>query len=67
MHITKSDVGETEFTMTLNEFVTIKDCLNEVCNGFYVLDFESQIGAPESTVRTILRQFVAPLRPYSDG
>ena len=50
----RSATGKTEANLETNEVLLFNNVLNEVCNGFTVLDFESNIGASENMVRDLL-------------
>ncbi len=63
MQVTDRTEGEVELTLNLDEFCAIKDCLNEVCNGFRMTDFRRRIGVERDVARRLLGQIVAPLRP----
>jgi hypothetical protein len=46
--------GDIEMMLTGKELYTIRQCLNEVCNGFRVPDFKSRIGVDESVAIELL-------------
>jgi hypothetical protein len=46
--------GDIEMTVTGKELYTVRQCLNEVCNGFKVPDFKSRIGVDENAAIKLL-------------
>jgi hypothetical protein len=45
-----------ELVVSDHEFVAISRCLNEVCNGFQIPDFQGKIGAQLGEVKALLRK-----------
>jgi hypothetical protein len=54
MNVARSANGLIELTVTGKELYTIRQCLNEVCNGFRVADFKARIGVDESAAIALL-------------
>ena len=56
MTIAKLPDGRIVLTLTLEELAAMRQCLNEVCHGYEVPDFEKRIGAREDRVALLLKQ-----------
>jgi hypothetical protein len=54
MKVNRLANGDIEMMLTGKELYTIRQCLNEVCNGFRVPDFKSRIGVDESAAIELL-------------
>jgi hypothetical protein len=49
--------------LDLDELVLLNNCLNEVCNGVHIDDweFQTRIGSPRSSVRSLLDKIHASI------
>lgn len=56
MNITKLTTGDIEVALTRHELRGIRACLNEVCNGFRVVDSQRRIGVAENVALDLLGQ-----------
>lgn len=56
MNIAKLPDGRITVTLASEELAAIRQCLNEVCHGYEVPDFEKRIGASEDWVARLLKQ-----------
>jgi hypothetical protein len=56
MEIQAYDEEKIEIALTGHEFAVIHQCLNEICNGFVVPDFQRRIGADIEVVAELMRR-----------
>jgi hypothetical protein len=54
MEVTASDQGRFEIKLNRTQLDVLRQCLNEVCNGIAVPEFQTRIGADVEEVRTML-------------
>jgi hypothetical protein len=54
MNVDRRADGDVEITLTGKELYAVRQCLNEVCNGFRVSDFKARIGVDESAAIELL-------------
>jgi len=57
---TENDIFHAK--LTKDELITIGNCLNEVCHGIDLFEFETRIGASKEETRRILDQILAAQR-----
>ena len=55
MKIERSRDGDIEMTMPHDEVAGLRQCLNEVLNGYRIPDFKARIGVDESVVDALLK------------
>lgn len=60
---------DDQFAIFVNEseMMTFVGCLNEVCNGIHISEFETRLGATMEDVSSMLDTLLAALRAAPDG
>jgi hypothetical protein len=56
MKIARHQGGNIEIAMSLREVAGLRQCLNEVHNGYHIPDFKARIGVSESVVHELLTE-----------
>ena len=62
MNITKTPNSAFHIELSEEELGTIGNCLNEVCNGIEVFEFQTRIGVTREAVQELLRMIVQSYR-----
>jgi len=62
MMIEKQFEDQFLISVTANELIAINNCLNEVCHGIAVFEFETRIGARREDVAGMLGKISAACR-----
>jgi hypothetical protein len=62
MHITRLPNGMFHMELSEIELGTIGNCLNEVCNGIDVTEFQTRIGVSREEVKALLQEIVSSYR-----
>jgi hypothetical protein len=55
MKIERRSNGDMAMTMPHDEVAGLRQCLNEVLNGYHIPDFQARIGVAESVVDALLK------------
>ncbi len=55
MYVQKINKGQVIIDLTEDELGLLGNCLNEICHGIKVLDFESKIGIEKQTAQLMLK------------
>ena len=61
MKIQKTPEGTFAIRASVEELLILNNALNEVCNGLPLRDFETRVGAPLSSVESLLNEVGAAL------
>ena len=67
MRIAKAAGGQFEISVTETEMSILCNCLNEVCNGIHIFEFETRLGATIEDVSSMLDTVLAGLRASGSG
>ena len=62
MMIMRTENGVFHAKFTKEELILIGNCLNEVCHGIDLFEFETRIGASKEETRRILDQILTAQR-----
>jgi hypothetical protein len=62
MNVKREQSGEFRLELSRVELGTLGNCLNEVCNGLDVPQFETRVGVSVEVVRQMLKQIVQAYR-----
>jgi hypothetical protein len=54
MKIGTTQAGQYSIAVSMSELITISNCLNEVCHGIELFEFETRIGANKAKVVEML-------------
>jgi hypothetical protein len=67
MRVVKVAGSQFEISATETELSILCNCLNEVCNGIHIFEFETRLGATMEDVLSMLDTLLATLRAAPDG
>ena len=67
MKVVKVAGSQFEISVTETELSILYGCLNEVCNGIHIFEFETRPGATMEDVSSMLDTLLAALRTATDG
>ena len=67
MRVVKAAGGQFEINATETELSILCNCLNEVCNGIHIFEFETRLGATMEDVSSMLDAVLAGLRASGSG
>jgi len=62
MRVVKVAGSQFEISVTETELSILCGCLNEVCNGIHIFEFETRLGVTMEDVSSMLDTMIAGLR-----
>ena len=67
MRVVKVAGSQFEISVTETELSILCGCLNEVCNGIHIFEFETRLGATVEDVSSMLDALLAAVRAPRGG
>jgi len=67
MRVAKAAGDQFEISATETELSILCGCLNEVCNGIHIFEFETRLGATVEDVSSMLDALLAAVRAPRGG